>query len=145
MRTDIHANGRVLLAASVLLAAGGALAPHAQAQTDAACPYGYDWVPDYGCVAWAYLYGPPYYLYPDYSFSFFYGPYFGWGGGYWGGWYGRRWYGGGWYGRGWGWYGRGWAGYGHDWSGGGWGHYGGWGGFHGGGGWGGGFHGGGRH
>lgn len=38
------------------------------------CPAGYYWDPNYGCLPLSYFYGPPYYVYPDYGFGFFYGP-----------------------------------------------------------------------
>jgi hypothetical protein len=47
------------------------------------CPPGYYYDPYYGCVLQGYVYAPPYYVYPDYGFTFFYG------GGGWGGYYGR--------------------------------------------------------
>lgn len=47
-----------------------------------ACPAGYYFDPDYGCVPPAYLYGPPYYAEPGVGFDFFYG-------GRWGGYDGR--------------------------------------------------------
>jgi len=42
-----------------------------------ACPPGYYYDPDYGCVPPGYYYGAPYYAYPGFGFEFFYGP--GWG------------------------------------------------------------------
>lgn len=47
------------------------------------CPPGYYYDPVHGCVPAVYLYGPPYYPYPDFGFDFFYGG--GWGRGYRGG------------------------------------------------------------
>ena len=49
-----------------------------------ACPPGYVYYPDYGCVPPGYFFGPPYYPYPGFGLYFFYGD--GWG---------RRWGGGG--------------------------------------------------
>lgn len=37
------------------------------------CPAGYYWDPYYGCLPVNYIYGPPYYAYPDLGFGFFYG------------------------------------------------------------------------
>jgi hypothetical protein len=84
---EVTMNQRSILAyaAAVSLGMGIAFAGivtsrPAHAQYVYACPPGYYYDPTYGCVPAAYLYGPPYYAYPDFGFDFFYGG--GWGGGY---------------------------------------------------------------
>lgn len=111
----------LLILSGIGLAAGGlVLCAPARAQNvyqyGYTCPPGDYYYPNYGCVPPGYYYPPPYYVYPDFGFDFFYG----------GGW-GRRW--GGYYGGG------GYRGGGYR---------GGGGGYHGGGGHGGGGHGGGH-
>lgn len=68
----------------------GATAIDNRASAQVYCPFGYYFVPNYGCAPTAYLYGYPYYYgypygygYPYYGFGFFYGG--RWGGPYWGG------------------------------------------------------------
>lgn len=75
-----------------------AISQRVSAQGYYQCPYGYYYVPYYGCAPLSYLYGYPYYGYPYYGY-----PYFGF----------DFFYGGGWGGRGWGGYGHGWGGYGY--------------------------------
>jgi hypothetical protein len=65
---------------------GVTAATPAHAQYAYACAPGYYFAPGYGCVPGGYVYGPPYYPYPDYGLGFFYGS--GWGGGWHGGWRG---------------------------------------------------------
>jgi hypothetical protein len=55
------------------LAAGGAVSRSARAQGYPYCPPGYYFDPTYGCVPLSYFYGPPTYVYPGFSFGFFYG------------------------------------------------------------------------
>ncbi len=73
----------VLLGLCIALAGVVVPAP-ARGQYPYQCPPGYYYDPYYGCVLQGYVYAPPYYVYPDYGFTFFYG-----GGGGWGGYYGR--------------------------------------------------------
>lgn len=82
--------GRTLASAIVVVLgigvafSGFALLAPARAQYGYACPPGYYFYPNYGCVPSGYLYAPPYYAYPDFGFDFFYGPGWGrrWGGSY---------------------------------------------------------------
>ena len=83
-------NPRPILACAAAVSLGmgialvGIAAPMpAQAQYPYACPPGYYFDPNYGCVPAAYLYGPPYYPYPYFGYDFFYGG--GWDGVYRGG------------------------------------------------------------
>ncbi len=70
----------LLVAAALGLAVGAAMIRPADAQVYPACPYGYYFDPTYGCLPLNYFYGPPSYVYPGYSFGFFYG-------GHWGDWH----------------------------------------------------------
>lgn len=63
----------LFLSASALLFATDAVTPSADAQ-GYVCPPGYYFDPYYGCLPLNYFYGPPYYVYPDFGFGFFYGP-----------------------------------------------------------------------
>ena len=76
---------RACLFVSVLaLAAGAATSRSAHAQGyPYQCPPGYYFDPNYGCVPLSYFYGPPTYVYPGFSFGFFYG-------GHWDHWHGHH-------------------------------------------------------
>lgn len=63
----------ILLLAIGLAVAVGAASQGAYGQAYYACPPGYYWSPGYGCLPLSYFYGPPYYVYPDFGFGFFYG------------------------------------------------------------------------
>lgn len=82
-RTKFLRRTILALGAVGLILGGSTMSRPASAQVY--CPYGYYFVPDYGCAPLSYYYGYPYpyYGYPYYGFDFFYGP--GWGRYGWGG------------------------------------------------------------
>ena len=63
----------LFVSACGLLFAADAVSGSAEAQAYVCAP-GYYFDPYYGCLPLNYFYGPPYYVYPDYGFGFFYGP-----------------------------------------------------------------------
>lgn len=68
--------GALLFLAAIGLGVSGAAIPesaYGQPYPYYQCPVGYYWDPSYGCLPVSYLYGPPYYAYPDLGFGFFYG------------------------------------------------------------------------
>ena len=93
---DVASRAARLLCGIGLVVAVSAIPEHASAQPYYYyCPPGYYYLAGYGCAPLSYLYGPPYYAYPNYGFGFFYGG--NWGGygyGYRGYYGGRRFYGG---------------------------------------------------
>jgi hypothetical protein len=83
-RAKILSGAILFLAAIGFAVAVDATSEGAYAQGYPLCPAGYYWDPNYGsCLPLNYFYGPPYYVYPDFGFNFFYG----------GGWGARRGYG----------------------------------------------------
>jgi len=71
-RAKILPKAMLFLVAIGLAIAVDTLPQNAFAQDDYECPPGYYWDPDYGCLPVGYFYGPPYYVYPDLGFGFFY-------------------------------------------------------------------------